>query len=51
MLVGYFNCSEVRWETYGSGGENTRGSRLLTLIMNNTMLQWVTENTRYKDDK
>ena len=36
-LAGDFNCSEVRWETFESGGENTWGSRLLRPTMNNTM--------------
>ena len=47
-----FNCSEVNWETFESGGENTCGNRLLRLTMNNTMIQWVTENTRFRaEDK
>ena len=47
-LVGDFNCSKVNWETFESGGENTWGNRLLGLTMNNTMIQWVTENTRFR---
>ena len=47
-LVGQFNCSEVNWEMFESGGENTWGNRLLRLTMNNTMIQWVTENTRFR---
>ena len=51
MLVGDDNCSEVRWETYENGGEHTWGNRLLRLAINNTMIQWVTENTQYREDK
>ena len=46
-----FNCSKVKWETFQSRGENTRGNRLLRLTMNNTMIKWLTENTRYREDK
>ena len=42
------NCSEVNWETFESGGENTCGNRLLRRTMNNAMIQWVTENTRFR---
>ena len=31
-------------------GENTWGNRLLRLTMNNTMIQWVTENTRFRGE-
>ena len=31
--------------------ENTWGNRLLRLTMNSTMIQWLTENTRYREDK
>ena len=46
-----FNCNEVNWEIFENGGENTWGNRLLRLTMNNTMIQWVTENTRFREDK
>ena len=50
--MGDFNCSEVNCETFESGSENTCGNRLLRLTMNNTMIQWVTENTRFRaEDK
>ena len=49
-LVGDFNCSEVNWEAFENGGENTWGNRLLRLTMNNTMIQWVTENTRFRGE-
>ena len=49
-LVGDFNCSEVKWETFESGGENMWGKTLLRLTMNNIMIQWVTENTRYRGE-
>ena len=46
--MGDFNYSEVKWETFKTGSENTWGNRLLKLTMNNTMIQWVTENTRFR---
>ena len=47
-LVGDFNCSEVNWAMFKSGGENTWGNKLLR----QTMIQWVTENTRFRrEDK
>ena len=50
--MGDFNCSEVNWETFESGGENTWGNSLLRLTMNNTLIQWVTENTKFRcEDK
>ena len=49
-LVGDFNCSKVNWETFESGGENTWRNRLLRLKINNTMIQWVTENTRFRGE-
>ena len=45
-----FNCSEVNWETFESRGENTWGNRLLRLTMNNTIIQWVTEKTRFRGE-
>ena len=49
-LVADFNCNEVNWEIFENGGENTWGNRLLRLTMNNTMIQWVTENTRFRGE-
>ena len=48
--MGDFNCCEVNWEIIESAGENTRGNRLLRLTMNHTMIQWVTENTRFRGE-
>ena len=45
-----FNCSELKWETFESGGENTWRNRLSKLTMNNTMIQWVTENIRFRGE-
>ena len=45
-----FNCGEVRQKTLNSRGENTGESRLLRLTMNNTMIQWVIYNTRYRGE-
>ena len=50
-LVGDFKCSEVKWELFeGEGGDHTWGNRLLNLTMNNMMMQWVTEKTRYRGE-
>ena len=49
--MGDINCSEVKWENYECSGEdNSWGNRLLKLTMENAMKQWVTENTRYRDE-
>ncbi|XP_050725009.1 uncharacterized protein LOC127002828 [Eriocheir sinensis] len=51
LLVGDFKCKEVNWETFESGGNETAwGERFLRLTMENLMMQWVTENTRYRND-
>ena len=44
------NCSEVNCETFESEGENTWGSRLLRLTMNNTIIHWVPKNTRFRGE-
>ena len=49
-LVADFNCSEVNCETFESGDKNTWGNRLLRLTMNITMIQRVTENTRFRSE-
>ena len=50
FLMGDFNCSEVKWENYECSDEdNSWGNRLLKLTMENSLKQWVTENTRYRD--
>ena len=39
-------------ETFESEEENTWGNRLLRLTMNNIMIQWVIENTKFRcEDK
>ena len=49
VLMGDFNCKEVCWEEwYTDGGEETWGARLLNLVMENAMTQWVKEKTRYQ---
>ena len=34
-----FSCSEVKWETFESKGENTLENKLLKLTLNNIMIQ------------
>uniref|UniRef100_A0A0P4VVH6 Uncharacterized protein n=1 Tax=Scylla olivacea TaxID=85551 RepID=A0A0P4VVH6_SCYOL len=51
LLVGDFSCKEINWETFKAGGNETAwGERFLKLTTENTMMQWMTENTRYVGD-
>ena len=43
-----FNCNEVKWKMFESRAENTWGNILLRLTMNNIMIQWATETTKYR---
>ena len=46
-IMGDFNCKEVCWEDWTTGGsENSWGSTLLKLTMENVMTQWINESTR-----
>ena len=36
-------------EMFEGIGENTWGNKLLRLTMNNTMIQWVTDHTRFRE--
>ncbi len=51
LLVGDFNCKEINSEMFKAGGtETTWGERFLKVTMENTMMQWVSENGRYRGD-
>ena len=51
IMVGDFNCSNVKWEIFeGDEDENSWGNRLLKLSMENMMIQRVTENTRFRGE-
>ncbi len=48
LIMGDFNCKEVTWETWTTEGSNDSwGSRLLDWAMENTLTQWVENNTRF----
>lgn len=51
ILVGDFNCKEVDWENWQTEGSgNTWGSVLLDMAMENLLIQWVKETTRFRGD-
>ncbi len=51
LLLGDFNCKEVKWESYEcEGDENNRGNKILKLAMDNTMVQWVKKATRHREE-
>ena len=44
IMIGDFNCKEVCWgEWYTGGGEESWDGILLDLVMNNIMTQWIKE--------
>ena len=48
ILMGDFNCKEVNWEDWNTDeGESSLGSKLLNLVMENTMTQWIQDETRF----
>ena len=38
-MIGDFNCKEVCWDEWFTGGEESCGSILLDLVMNNILTQ------------
>ena len=51
MIMGDFNCKEVRWEEWSvDGSEESWGGKLLRMATENSMTQWVEQNTRYRGD-
>ena len=47
-----FNYKEVCWEEcYTGGGGELWGGKLLGLVINNIMTQWIKENTRFRVDE
>ena len=52
IMMGDFNCKEVCWEEwYTGGGEESWDDLLLDLVMNNIMTQWMKEKTRFRDNE
>ena len=52
IMMGDFNCKEVKWEEMSTeGGENSWGNMLLDITMEHTMTQWIGECTRYRNDE
>lgn len=50
-VLGDFNCKEVNWEEFTTdGGEESWGSEVLNLAVENTLTQWVVGNTRFRGD-
>lgn len=48
-FMGDLNCKELSWEDWTTNrGENSWGSTLLILTMENVMAQWIIESTRYR---
>ena len=51
IMVGDFNCNNVKWETFeGDEDERSWGNRLLNLTLENMMIQRVSENTRFRGE-
>ena len=52
VLMGNFNCKEVRWEDWSTqGGESSWGSALLDVTMEHAMTQWIQQETRFESDE
>ena len=51
IMIGDFNCKEVCWEDWYTGGEESWAGILLDLVMNNIMTQWIKENTKFRGNE
>ncbi|XP_076046363.1 uncharacterized protein LOC143028322 [Oratosquilla oratoria] len=52
VMMGDFNCKEICWEEMTvKGGDGSWGNALLEMITDNTMTQWIQENTRYRNEE
>ena len=50
-IMGDFNCREVNWEEWTTEGiDESWGSKMLKLAMENTLTQWIAEKTRFRGD-
>ncbi|XP_050695649.1 uncharacterized protein LOC126985138 [Eriocheir sinensis] len=48
IIMGAFNCKEVKWEDWQTQGrEESWGGRLLQLAMEHVLTQWIKEHTRF----
>ena len=50
-MMGDFNCKKVCWDLYTGGGEESWGDILLDFVMNNIMIQWIKENTKFRGNE
>ncbi len=50
LLLGDFNCKEVKWESYDCEDEDNWGNKILKLAMDNKMIQWVNKATRHRGE-
>lgn len=46
VMLGDFNCGDVKWEFFEAGEGNAWGGRLLEVMMDNVMMQWISENKK-----
>ncbi|MPC98051.1 hypothetical protein E2C01_093401 [Portunus trituberculatus] len=50
--MGDFNCKEVHWDDMTTeGNDDSWGYTLLELTKENTMTQWIQENTRFRNSE
>ncbi|XP_076031661.1 uncharacterized protein LOC143019653 isoform X1 [Oratosquilla oratoria] len=50
--MGDFNCKEICWDSMTvRGGDDLWGNVLLDMTIEYTMTQWVSENTRYRNNE
>ncbi len=52
LLMGNFSCKEVYWENWTTeGSESSWGNKLLDLAVENFLTQWVTDDTRFRENE
>lgn len=52
LIMGDFNCKEVSWENWSTeGSEASWGNKVLELVIDNVLTQWVEENMRCRGDE
>ncbi|XP_050739068.1 uncharacterized protein LOC127009733 [Eriocheir sinensis] len=51
LIMGDFNCKKVSWENWSmEGSEASWGNKVLELVIDNVLTQWVEENTRFRGE-
>ncbi len=49
LIIGDFKCKEVSWESWSTeGSEASWGKKVLELVIDNFLTQWVKENMRFR---